>query len=45
MKEFDVIALGNAIVDLQLQISEEEFSALKLEKAAMKLGLLTRLCP
>lgn len=50
MKEFDVIALGNAIVDLQLQISEEEFSALKLEKAAMKLvevseqeGLLKKL--
>lgn len=36
-KEFDVIALGNAIVDLQLRISEEEFNQLSLTKAGMKL--------
>lgn len=37
MKELDILALGNAIVDLQLQISEEEFALLSLEKGGMKL--------
>ena len=37
MKQLDVLAIGNAIVDLQLQISEEEFAILSLEKGGMKL--------
>ena len=36
-RDFDVYGLGNAIVDLQLQISEEHLYALGFEKSTMRL--------
>ena len=36
-RKFDVYGIGNAIVDLQLRIAEEDLTNLGLEKAAMKL--------
>ena len=36
-RDFAVYGVGNAIMDIQLQVSEEEFNKLGLEKAAMKL--------
>src|SRR5262245_22866008 len=37
MKRFKVCGLGNAIVDMFLQVSEEEFAALGFEKGTMRL--------
>ena len=37
MKEFHVCGLGNAIVDIFLEFSEEEFAGLGFEKATMRL--------
>ena len=36
-REFNVYGIGNAIVDMQLKISEEKFQELGLEKAGMRL--------
>jgi sugar/nucleoside kinase (ribokinase family) len=50
MKEFDVCGLGNAIVDIFVEVSDAEFAALGFERGTMRLvewgeqqGLLTRL--
>jgi sugar/nucleoside kinase (ribokinase family) len=50
MKEFDVCGLGNAIVDIFVEVSDEEFAALGFERGTMRLvdiaeqrGLLDRL--
>lgn len=50
MKEFDVCGLGNAIVDIFVEVSDEEFAALQFERGTMRLveigeqrGLLDRL--
>ena len=37
MREFQVCGLGNAIVDIFLQLSEDEFAALGLERGTMRL--------
>src|SRR6266542_3905651 len=37
MKQFHVCGLGNAIVDIFLEFSEEEFAGLGFEKATMRL--------
>src|SRR5262245_28246913 len=37
MKRFKVCGLGNAIVDMFLQVSEEDFAALGFEKGTMRL--------
>lgn len=37
MKEFDVCGLGNAIVDIFLELSEAEFATLGFEKGTMRL--------
>jgi sugar/nucleoside kinase (ribokinase family) len=37
MKEFHVCGLGNAIVDIFLELSEDEFARLGFEKASMRL--------
>ncbi len=36
-RKFDVYGIGNAIIDLQLRVSEDDIKSLRLEKAAMKL--------
>src|SRR4051794_12871348 len=50
MKEFDVCGLGNAIVDIFVEVTDEEFAALGFERGTMRLvdpaeqrGLLDRL--
>src|ERR671936_531022 len=50
MKEFDVCGLGNAIVDIFVEVSDEELAALGFERGTMRLvdlaeqrGLLDRL--
>src|SRR6478609_3787234 len=50
MKEFDVCGLGNAIVDIFVEVSDEELAALDFERGTMRLvdraeqrGLLDRL--
>src|SRR5947208_7399001 len=50
MKEFDVCGLGNAIVDIFVEVTDEEFAALAFERGTMRLvdiaeqrGLLDRL--
>src|SRR3954447_16213577 len=50
MKEFDVCGLGNAIVDIFVEVSDDEFAALGFERGTMRLvdpfeqsGLLDRL--
>jgi sugar/nucleoside kinase (ribokinase family) len=37
MKEFDVIGLGNSLVDILLELTDEEFADLKFEKGTMRL--------
>ena len=37
MKEFDLIGLGNSLVDILLELSEEEFGPLAFEKGTMRL--------
>ena len=37
MKEFDVCGLGNAIVDIFLEMSDDEFAALGFERGTMRL--------
>jgi sugar/nucleoside kinase (ribokinase family) len=37
MREFDVIGLGNSLVDILLELTDEEFAALGFEKATMRL--------
>ena len=37
MKEFKLCGLGNAIVDIFLEISEEEFASLGFERGGMQL--------
>ncbi len=37
MKEFDLCGLGNALVDIFLDLTDEEFAALGFEKASMRL--------
>lgn len=37
MKEFDVIGLGNSLVDILLELTEEEFTRLGFEKGTMRL--------
>ena len=37
MKEFDVCGLGNAIVDIFLELSDAEFATLGFERATMRL--------
>ena len=37
MREFSVCGLGNAIVDIFLELSEPEFSELGFEKGTMRL--------
>lgn len=37
MREFDVIGLGNSLVDILLELTEEEFAALGFEKGTMRL--------
>ena len=37
MKEFDVIGLGNSLVDILLELTDEEFTDLKFEKGTMRL--------
>ena len=37
MKEFDLIGLGNSLVDILLEITDEEFAALGFEKGTMRL--------
>ena len=41
-KKYDVYALGNALVDVQLQISEEEFAKLNIPRGSMQLVDLAR---
>lgn len=36
-RKFDVYGVGNAIIDLQLRVSEEDITKLKLEKGGMRL--------
>ena len=50
MREFDVCGLGNAIVDIFVEVTDEEFAALGFERGTMRLvditeqrGLLDRL--
>src|SRR5215207_6639232 len=50
MKEFDVCGLGNAIVDIFVEVTDDEFAALGFERGTMRLvdpaeqvGLLDRL--
>src|SRR5947209_7591615 len=50
MKQFDVCGLGNAIVDIFVEVGDDEFAALGFERATMRLvdkaeqrGLLDRL--
>ena len=37
MKEFDIIGLGNSLVDILLELTDEEFAALEFEKGTMRL--------
>jgi len=37
MKEFDVIGLGNSLVDILLELTDEEFADLNFEKGTMRL--------
>src|SRR5580704_5434245 len=37
MKEFDVIGLGNSLVDILLELTDDEFTDLKFEKGTMRL--------
>jgi sugar/nucleoside kinase (ribokinase family) len=37
MKEFDVIGLGNSLVDILLELTDAEFAALAFEKGTMRL--------
>jgi sugar/nucleoside kinase (ribokinase family) len=37
MKEYDLIGLGNSLVDILLEITDEEFAALGFEKGTMRL--------
>ncbi|HVL15743.1 MAG TPA: adenosine kinase [Gemmata sp.] len=37
MKEFDLIGLGNSLVDILLELTEEEFAPLGFEKGTMRL--------
>jgi sugar/nucleoside kinase (ribokinase family) len=37
MKEFDLIGLGNALVDILLELTDSEFDALDFEKGTMRL--------
>src|SRR3984957_18571220 len=37
MKEFDVIGLGNSLVDILLELTDEEFDDLNFEKGTMRL--------
>jgi sugar/nucleoside kinase (ribokinase family) len=37
MREFDLIGLGNSLVDIFLEITDEEFAALGFEKGTMRL--------
>jgi len=37
MKEFDIIGLGNSLVDILLELTDDEFAALKFEKGTMRL--------
>jgi sugar/nucleoside kinase (ribokinase family) len=37
MKEFDLIGLGNSLVDILLELTDEEFDPLGFEKATMRL--------
>ena len=37
MKRFKLCGLGNAIVDIFLQLSEEEFASLGFERGTMRL--------
>lgn len=37
MKEFDLIGLGNSLVDILLELTNEEFAALQFEKGTMRL--------
>jgi sugar/nucleoside kinase (ribokinase family) len=37
MREFDVIGLGNSLVDILLELTDEEFATLGFEKATMRL--------
>src|SRR5580692_5790688 len=37
MKEFDIIGLGNSLVDILLELTDEEFADLKFEKGTMRL--------
>src|SRR5580704_2997558 len=37
MKEFDIIGLGNSLVDILLELTDEEFVDLKFEKGTMRL--------
>src|SRR6476619_4148085 len=37
MKEFDVIGLGNSLVDILLELTDEEFGGLAFEKGTMRL--------
>jgi sugar/nucleoside kinase (ribokinase family) len=37
MKEFDIIGLGNSLVDILLELNDEEFADLKFEKGTMRL--------
>src|SRR4051812_46614871 len=36
-REFDVCGLGNALVDILLELTDEEFAALAFEKGTMRL--------
>ena len=37
MKEFDVIGLGNSLVDILIELTDEEFADLQFEKGTMRL--------
>jgi sugar/nucleoside kinase (ribokinase family) len=37
MKEFDIIGLGNSLVDILLELSEDDFADLKFERGTMRL--------
>src|SRR6476646_3725184 len=37
MKEFDLIGLGNSLVDILLEITDAEFAPLEFEKGTMRL--------
>ena len=37
MKEFDVIGLGNSLVDILVELTEDDFTRLGFEKGTMRL--------